>query len=145
MAADVKQQFVIVTIPGRPVAKARPRVVADGNHVYTPRPTAEAEQMMQWVMREQCNRPLEGPLKLSVYFCFRRPNSWLKARRDEVDDGAEPWYMGRPDLDNLVKLVKDAGNKVLWQDDSQIVSLEATKVYSAENGTSINLFPAEVT
>lgn len=116
--------------------------VVHGNHVYTPKPTAEAEEAMQWIMREQCSQPLEGPLKLSVYFCFRRPNSWPKAKRDAVDDGEEPWYTGRPDLDNLVKLVKDAGNKVLWQDDSQIVSLEAFKVYGPENETTINLLSA---
>lgn len=34
----------------------------------------------------------------------------------------------RPDLDNLVKLILDAANGVLWADDSQVVHLEAEKI-----------------
>jgi Holliday junction resolvase RusA-like endonuclease len=94
-------------------------------------------------MRAQCPTPLEGPLELSVTFYFKRPQSWLKARRDAVDDGETPWYMGKPDLDNLVKLVKDAGNGILWRDDAQVVRLDADKVYGPENETIINVFTAK--
>jgi len=36
----------------------------------------------------------------------------------------------KPDLDNLIKLIKDACNKIIWKDDAQVVSIFAEKVYS---------------
>lgn len=126
-----------IEIPGRPVPKGRPRL--GGTRVFTPRRTREAEMNLQAYMKQACRTPLEGPLELSVWFSFRYPRSWPKAARQAVEDGGEPWYTGKPDLDNLVKLVKDAGNGILWRDDAQVVVLEAHKVYSVENGTTINL------
>ena len=133
--------FVIVTIPGRPVAKGRPRF-ARGRAV-PPQATRDAEATMAQYMRLACPEPLAGPLDLRVWFEFRRPDSWPKADRDAIDEGDERWYAGRPDLDNLVKLAKDSGNGILWADDAQIVRLEASKVYGAENQTVINLHSAE--
>lgn len=37
----------------------------------------------------------------------------------------------RPDIDNLAKLVLDAGNGVLWEDDSQVCHLDVRKVYGS--------------
>ncbi len=133
--------FVIVTIPGRPVAKGRPRLGRHG--VYTPKTTTAAEESLQWALRKACPLPLEGPLELSVAFCFHYPKSWRKVARDAVEEGAEPWYMGRPDLDNLLKLLTDAGNGILWKDDAQVVKVDAQKVYSTEDQTAVNLFPAK--
>ncbi len=36
----------------------------------------------------------------------------------------------KPDADNYVKGIKDALNKVIWKDDSQIVSVTVAKFYS---------------
>ena len=137
------QAFIVLSVSGRPVAKGRPRFSELG-HAYTPERTRNAEEIMQGEMRQECQTPLEGLLELNILFRFRRPDSWPKARRDAVRAGDEPWYPGKPDLDNLVKLVKDAGKGVLWKDDSQVVKLEAIKVYSAENKTLISVFPARI-
>ena len=45
----------------------------------------------------------------------------------------------KPDLDNLVKLVLDAYNGVLYDDDSQIISLSLSKMYSSTPGIEINI------
>ena len=135
-------RFVIVTIPGRPTAKGRPRF-ARGRAV-TPQATRDAEATMAQYMRLACPEPLAGPLDLRVWFEFRRPDSWPKAERDRVDEHEdESWYQGRPDLDNLVKLALDSANGILFADDAQIVHLEADKVYGSENQTVINLQQAE--
>jgi Holliday junction resolvase RusA-like endonuclease len=39
----------------------------------------------------------------------------------------------KPDLDNLVKLLKDAGNKLVWMDDAIICQLTARKFYDDLN------------
>ena len=36
----------------------------------------------------------------------------------------------KPDIDNLIKAILDAGNGVLWHDDNQVVSVNAAKRYS---------------
>jgi Holliday junction resolvase RusA-like endonuclease len=36
----------------------------------------------------------------------------------------------KPDLDNLVKGIKDRMNKVFWHDDAQIVDMTVRKFYS---------------
>lgn len=132
------QRIVIVSVPGRPVPKGRPRLGRHG--VYTPEATSGAERVLQAYFKQECPVPLEGPLELTVSFCFRRPNSWSKAERQVVDeDGGEPWHVGRPDLDNLLKLLKDAGNGILWNDDAQVVKIDAVKVYAAENETVVNV------
>ena len=45
----------------------------------------------------------------------------------------------KPDLDNLVKLVLDAYNGVLYDDDSQIISRSLSKMYSLTPGIEINI------
>ena len=131
-----------IDIPGRPQAKGRPRFATSG-HAYTPERTKNAEDIMRGYMRAAYRVPLKGPLELSVIFYFRRPDSWSKARRDAVDEGEEPWYIGKPDLDNLAKLVKDAANGVLWHDDAQVVSMEVGKCYGRDGLTSIRVRQAE--
>ena len=45
----------------------------------------------------------------------------------------------KPDVDNLVKAVKDALKGLLYQDDAQIIHLEASKAYGPEPGVTIAL------
>ena len=41
-------------------------------------------------------------------------------------------FIGKPDVDNLAKFVLDSLNGVLYDDDSQVVTLNATKMYDNE-------------
>lgn len=136
--------FAIVQIPGRPVAKGRPRFTqtARGVHTFTPERTANWEMVVQAEMYKVCPKPLDGPLELSVSFIFHYPKNWAKVKREAAEEGESVWYEGKPDLDNLVKLIKDAGNGIIWRDDAQVVKLEADKCYGATNETVINVFPA---
>jgi Holliday junction resolvase RusA-like endonuclease len=45
---------------------------------------------------------------------------------------AEQWNIKRPDGDNLFKAIADAGNGILWEDDSQICDGRFLKLYSKE-------------
>jgi Holliday junction resolvase RusA-like endonuclease len=38
----------------------------------------------------------------------------------------------KPDLDNLIKGIKDGCNKIIWHDDSQIVDMTMRKFYSEQ-------------
>ena len=62
-----------------------------------------------------------GPVELSVWFFLPRPKS---LPRNVVA------HLKKPDLDKLVRAVKDALTGVAWRDDSQVVTLHAVKVYA---------------
>ena len=71
--------------------------------------------------------PLTGPVELRLTFYLPRPKKpkcW--------------WPVTRPDLDNLIKKLTDGWNKILWEDDAQIVHMELEKRY-AMNGTQVGL------
>ena len=99
--------LVHVVVPGEPVAKARPRVVRTG--AYTPRKTLEAEGRLLGYLKAGYPRlrPATGLVSVSV----------------------ECWFKGKPrvDVDNLLKLVLDGFNRVVWVDDSQVVEAHVRK------------------
>lgn len=120
-----------VTIKGRPVPKARPRVY--GRHAVTPPRTQQAEAQLQSLYRIQ-NRGVEaftGLVEINCTFYFPIAKTWTKHKKERAVKGLLRCTV-RPDLDNLVKLVLDALNGVAYADDSQIVRVHAFKKYSGE-------------
>lgn len=68
------------------------------------------------------DRPVEmGAALLYVDFIFLRPKSVSVKKR--------PYHTTKPDLDNLVKSVKDAMTGLVWKDDSQVVTCRSRKEY----------------
>ena len=119
----------IFTVYGEPVAKGRPRFTRQGR-AYTPKKThdyeSEVAMMAKAAMGSQ--KPLETPVAVYVYVTFPIPQSYSKKRTEACLNGSERPNK-RPDLDNIVKSITDGMNEVVYQDDSQITSLHATKVY----------------
>lgn len=70
------------------------------------------------------------PLSVSLSFLLKRPKSAPKSRTEPVV---------RPDLDKLVRAILDAGSRVLWHDDSQVVCITARKLYGDQEGVSIRV------
>jgi len=66
-----------------------------------------------------------GAVSLRVRFYMPRPKSLPKRSVEHVK---------RPDLDKLVRAVKDSLTGVLWDDDSQVVTLMASKSYVVSGG-----------
>lgn len=92
-----------------PKSKARPRVVTQKGRsfTYTPPGSKSAEDQLAWMWRAACRgEPRDGCLALACI--FYRPN------RQRID------------VDNMTKLVMDAGTKArVWYDDSQITTIVA--------------------
>ncbi|MGG4449613.1 RusA family crossover junction endodeoxyribonuclease [Brevibacillus porteri] len=82
---------------------------------------------------------LTTALALKIVFIMPIPASWSKKKRW---DALEKPHTSTPDLDNLIKGCTDALNKVVWLDDKQIVSVDATKTYGFE--PRIELYVTEV-
>ena len=45
----------------------------------------------------------------------------------------------KPDADNIVKLVLDAYNLVLWKDDSSVTEVNVRKIYTDTPGLWVNI------
>lgn len=110
-------------VPGQP--QPWQRAGTHGGRRFTPRATAEAEQLVASYASIALGprRPLGGPVELSLWFY----------RANRV----------RCDLDNLEKLVKDALNGVAWLDDSQVTDVAKVKrVDPANPRTVVRVRPA---
>jgi len=129
-----------ITIPGKPVAKSRPRFVRRGKFVgtYNDQETEEG----RWILeaKPQVTEKMEGPLSLCCEFVMPIPSGTSKKKLQEIEDKVIP-HIKKPDLDNLVKFVKDCLNNLAWRDDSQISYLWAMKSYGQEPCTRITVEP----
>jgi len=119
---------------GEPVGKGRPRFARQGGFVktYTPKKTANWEQEIAQAAKQAMGsqEPLDTPVALSVRVYKTIPVSWSKAKRQQAESNAmKP--IGKPDLDNYIKAIMDAGNGILWVDDSQVCELHSVKSYGS--------------
>lgn len=73
--------------------------------------------------------PVQGGTKVTCSFVFHRPKS--------VKDRTLPWV--KPDLDKLVRAVLDGLTGVAYDDDSQVVILQARKTYGEVEGVWIEI------
>lgn len=112
-------------VPGQMGGKGRART-GNGGHHYTPAKTRSQEAVIRHyastAMRGMAR--LEGPLRLLIRVHRHPPKSWSKKRK-----AAAIWITGKPDWDNLGKLVSDAMNGIVYADDSQIADARVTRRY----------------
>lgn len=125
----LRGRSVTFTIQGKVSGKGRPRFTVIGGHAraYTPAKTVSCEALVREVGRKAMvdAPPLEGALHMSLTIYITRPVSWLKRQVAE-----KPIPVGKPDLDNIVKLIGDALNGVCYWDDSQIASMQVQRHFS---------------
>lgn len=131
---------MVIDHPGLPRAKGRARF--GQGRVFTPKRTADAEKSLKSAAREamQGEPPYRCAIWLSIVFVFEVPKSWsVKAQE------AALFHVFKPDIDNLVKLVKDSLNKIVWSDDSIVAVWGPTyKVYGPAAATRIHIRPATI-
>ena len=114
-------------IPGEPVTWKRPGI---GRRRVRFDTQVDLKRAMGWhlrsVMRDK--PPLNQPIAVLLKFYFKRLKKKVK------------YPINRRDLDNLSKLVLDAGNLITWHDDEIIVQLHASKEFSDTPRTEITVF-----
>lgn len=104
-----------------PVAASRPRVGKWGAYYSGPYKSfrEEAKEKVFGILGQDFV-PLQGPLAVVVEIYATQPKS------TKLD-------YPRPDIDNYTKAVLDSLNTLLWEDDSQIISIYATKQWAEQN------------
>jgi Holliday junction resolvase RusA-like endonuclease len=109
-----------------PQGKPRPPFAFRGR-TYTPGETREAEARIKTAceatLAREGKEPHKGPVDLSIIAVLHRP---VTCRREEPTV--------RPDWDDLGRIISDALNGVLYEDDAQVVRAAVQKIYAHEPG-----------
>ena len=71
----------------------------------------------------------DGPVFMEVYAYFPIPKSATKRERKLIEE-MDYLYPRKPDGDNVLKAVKDALNRVAYQDDAQVVYESIIRKYA---------------
>lgn len=115
-------------IPYDPIAWARP--VPRHSRVWD----AQKNLKFSWgivIAKQHENLPLfKGPLHLDIHFYFKIP----KKKKDSK------YYIAKPDLSNLIKLIEDICTGILYEDDRLIVYITSTKTYDAQPRTEFSIY-----
>lgn len=106
-------------IPGEPPSKSRPRFTRTGKP-YRTKEDVDAERRTAWHLRRLFPEPWAGNIALGCVFF--RPNKQ------------------RIDVDNMLKHVCDAANKIAWLDDSQVTAVYGVAELDTENPRTILVF-----
>lgn len=119
----------IVKIPGKPIGQARPRMttIRGKPRVYDPKKSSDWKKFAAKIMALKAT---DGPIDVAcgvVIRAYFNPPKGAKAYERH-----SPWRAKKPDIDNIIKIVLDAGNGVLWKDDNLVVSVEAVKFQTAQ-------------
>lgn len=135
-------------IDEQPVPKGRARIAPGGKFAYTPKKTRVTEAVIRVTAREKWNRPpipKGTAISLICMFGYVRPKAHYIGGSPEKGlnlTGKKPapkHHTQKPDMDNLVKLLKDALNKIVWDDDAQVCSTFARKVWLEEGPSRMEL------
>jgi Holliday junction resolvase RusA-like endonuclease len=133
--------MIRITIPGKPVAKKRPRFarIGKGVRTYSDQGTDEGRFLLH--LMQQVKQPLEGPLWVEMIFCLPRPKGHFGSGRNAgtLKASAPRYPTSKPDLDNLEKFAMDCCNGVAWKDDAQVVRSSSAKVFGDNPATVIQV------
>ncbi|MDH5401995.1 MAG: RusA family crossover junction endodeoxyribonuclease [Candidatus Heimdallarchaeota archaeon] len=114
-----------------PQPKKRPKVY----RWSTVNPSEAAEKELAQMIKNHPNcpkEPINNQLRVKVKFFRAIPKNIPKWKFPYIEKGIiRP--STSPDLDNYVKLILDALNKIVWEDDRLIVEMHSAKYYTFES------------
>ena len=128
---------VVFVIPGVARGKQRPRATRTGR-VYTPKQTVNQEAYIKMLAATAMRglAPFVGPLEATFSISVAIPKSFTRQQRKLIDEG-NLYPTSKPDIDNVVKLLCDAMNGIVYADDKQIVDLYVSKIYEDSASTTV--------
>lgn len=134
------------TVWGNPQGKKRPRFARQGNYVrtYTDKETVSYENLVKLsFINGGCKKYVgEIPLKVEIDFYMSIPKSTSKKKYIKMLSN-EIRPLKKIDLDNGIKIILDALNKVAFDDDKQVIEVSARKFYSDTPRTEVKICQME--
>jgi Holliday junction resolvase RusA-like endonuclease len=127
---------VTFEVEGKPVPKARARVVTKGKRrfAFTPKKVKDWEAVVKKEAKKHFEMPFAWPVMVSLTFYLHRP----KTRRLDF------WVTTTPDLDNLEKSVLDGLNEVAYTDDKLVVVKSSSKRYVTDGVPRVRITVASI-
>ena len=135
----MKVNSIDIKIDGKPKPQQRHRHTKKG---FTYDPSSKDKKDRLTLIHSQApKKPFEGGITLYVRFCMPYVKKHYRTGKfsNELKPNPPLSYRIKPDIDNLLKFVMDAGNGVLWKDDSQIYKVDMEKIYSVKGYTNITV------
>ncbi|ANU13484.1 RusA family crossover junction endodeoxyribonuclease [Planococcus halocryophilus] len=130
-------------IMGDPVAQGRPRAgksFSGKTVLYDPAKSRDFKQYVKVVASQYKPKELiTGPIHLELTFYQPTPKKYHTKPKQALIEAGLLLPVTKPDVDNLAKGVKDGLTKIIWQDDSQVVSMMVRKLYSMTPRVEVNV------
>lgn len=120
------------TVMGEPKGKGRPRFCRNTGHAITPKDTVNYETLVKMEYTQACGEqmfPDDAMLDMRIKAYYSIPKSASKKRHAAMLSG-DIRPTKKPDMDNVIKIIADALNKIAYRDDTQIVDCQVRKFYS---------------
>jgi Holliday junction resolvase RusA-like endonuclease len=117
-------------IPGRPYPLQRARYNPHSKRPWDPQKALKLQIGNIISQQNKLKIFYDGPLKLEIRFYFPRTRS----TRNDV------WHDSRPDTTNLIKLIEDVAQGILFKDDCTICWIDARKMYDDQPRVEFSLY-----
>lgn len=121
---------LIFEVPGKVRGKGRPRFMRNG-HTYTDKNTTVYEKLIQTSYLKHTNYISQKSVRISMYICFA-PNKTDTKKNRLIKLLNKLWPSKKPDIDNVIKVVLDALNKVAYSDDTQVNEIHVIRHWCEE-------------
>ncbi len=122
---------------GTPKALKRHRISKNG-HMYDPNYKDKKVTMVQ-IARFKPKKPFKGEIMLKLIFTlpYLKKHYRTGKLKHMLKDNVPEYVVTRPDVDNYVKYIMDILQPNFYKDDSQVVKLQAEKVYGKKGKTEV--------
>lgn len=156
LALPTTRDPIVLRVDGPPTGKGRPRFDGrarrrrDGTvqrgGTFTPQATVDAEERVRraWAAAGRPRLPDE-PLSITLEVVVERPDShWRRDGTLGAVGRRTPWPTGKPDVDNILKLVADALNEHAYRDDAAIVEARVVRRWANGGETAYTIVRLEL-
>ena len=134
--------MITFTVHGKPQGKGRPRFAKRGKYTvaYTPEVTASYENLIKLIAAETMRGRalMTGAVSIEILANFSPPRSWSFKKKTQAVRG-EIFPTVKPDVDNILKVVADALNGIVWRDDVLAVDGIIRKRYDEWEGLVVTI------
>jgi Holliday junction resolvase RusA-like endonuclease len=129
--------MIMITLPGEPVAKIRPRVCR--KFTYDPQDklkTAAKFQLLEMLQHKNFYKPYPKDFPIEIQFDFYMTP---KVGEEKLPEWGITENVSKKDIDNLCKFYLDVMNEIVYADDKQVTELKAAKLYDLNPRTEIRI------
>lgn len=133
-------------VHGEPKGKGRPRFNTKTDRAITPKDTVIYENLVRMEYLNQCGEIKfldDAMLDMRIKAYYTIPRSKSKKKKELMRAGIiRPTK--KPDMDNCIKIIADALNKIAYRDDTQIVDCQVRKFYSDDPRVEVRILDIKI-